>query len=182
MIWKLLLRVDHVLFWILMVLVVLGMLGKVKLGRSAKAGNDGRVEFGPSWFAFCFVGMLAALLPIMLVDYLHHRTERLAALQLIFIGLLLVMSLFDLPGTIVTGSEGLEQIRWLQRHNRIRWGDIVEIDSSPKSRLVIIKAENGTKITHSFSHAGRERLLLEIKQHCGDNLPPDFPRESRGPN
>ena len=81
------------------------------------------------------------------------------------------------PGTIVIDSEGLQQTSWAWKNKRIRWTDIVEINTGEKSRTVTISGADGTKIVHSRRLPDRPRLLWEIKQRCGEQLPADFPRE-----
>ena len=46
-----------------------------------------------------------------------------------------------------------------------------------KSRTVTITGADGIKIVHSRQLPDRPRLLWELKQHCGEQLPADFPRE-----
>jgi hypothetical protein len=91
--------------------------------------------------------------------------------------LVAVTSLIELPATIVTNSGGIEQTFWLRKNKRIRWKGVVEINTGEKIHTVTITSADGTKIIHSSQLADRARLLLELKQHCGDSLPPDFPRE-----
>ena len=83
--------------------------------------------------------------------------------------------LFEFPGSVVVTGDGLEQIYWFWRNKHIRWNDIVEIESGQKDRTVTITSANGTKIVHSRFLADRPRFLLELKEHCGEELPPDFP-------
>lgn len=83
----------------------------------------------------------------------------------------------EFPGTIVITADGLEQVHWLWKNKLIQWSEIEEINTGEKSRAVTITATNGTKIVHSRQLPDRPRLLFELKQHCGENLPPDFPRE-----
>jgi hypothetical protein len=92
-------------------------------------------------------------------------------------GLAAVALILDLPASIVVSAEGLEQIYWFRRRKRIRWNDIVEIESGQKDGTVTITSADGTKIVHSRFLADRRRFLLELKQYCGDELPQDFPRE-----
>jgi hypothetical protein len=70
------------------------------------------------------------------------------------------------------------QISWPGRNRRIRWAEIAEINTGEKSRTVTITGGNGTKIIHTRSLPDRPRLLMELKHYCGENLPPDFPRET----
>jgi Bacterial PH domain len=72
-------------------------------------------------------------------------------------------------------SDGLQQVSWLWKNKRIRWEDIVEINTGGKSRTVTITGSDGTKIVHSRVLPDRPRLLIELRHHCGENLPSDFP-------
>lgn len=74
-------------------------------------------------------------------------------------------------------NEAIEQVFLLGWRKCIRWEDIVEIESNPKDRMVTITGADGTKIVYSRFLADRPRLLLELKQRCGEDLPPDFPQE-----
>jgi hypothetical protein len=87
------------------------------------------------------------------------------------------MIAFTFPDTIIVKADGLEQIAWLRRRRQIRWADIVEINTGEKGRTVSIIGADGTKIVHSRQLPDRPRLLMELKKHCGENLPSDFPRE-----
>jgi hypothetical protein len=42
---------------------------------------------------------------------------------------------------------------------------------------VTIIGADGTKIIHSRQLPDRPRLLMELKIHCAEKLPSDFPRE-----
>jgi hypothetical protein len=93
------------------------------------------------------------------------------------LGILAMMFIFTFPETIVVTDNGLEQISWLWKKKQIRWADIVEINTGEKSRTVTITGADGTKIVHSRQLPDRSRLLMELRVHCGENLPSDFPRE-----
>jgi len=88
-----------------------------------------------------------------------------------------IFLLVSFPGTIPVTSDGIVQSFWLRRNKRIPWKNIVEINTGEKSRTVAITSSDGTEIVHSDLLVDRPRMLLELKQHCGENLPPDFPRE-----
>lgn len=94
-----------------------------------------------------------------------------------YLGMLAIQFSLSIPGSIVIAQDGLKQLYWFRNTKRIRWAEIVEINTGQKSRTVTITGINGSKIVHSTHLADRPRLLLELKNHCGDNLPPDFPRE-----
>jgi hypothetical protein len=81
------------------------------------------------------------------------------------------------PETIIVKADGLEQVSWLWKNKRIHRSDIVEINTGEKSRTVTITSADGTRIVHSRQLPDRQRLLAELKHHCGENPPSDFPRE-----
>ena len=89
----------------------------------------------------------------------------------------MIAILCSFPGTVVITGSCLQQVYWFRRNKRIRWQEIVEINTGEKSHTVIITGADGTKIVHVRQLADRRRLLLELKNHCGEELPPDFPRE-----
>jgi hypothetical protein len=175
MILKILLWAAHLLFWIALAIMLFGSFCD---RRSAKVLKNGRVEFSPNWAVVC-AGMLVYLRMLHIaVDFLKHGTGKpwdFATGALL--GVAVVASLFEFPGTIVITSESVAQIYWFRRNKRIRWEEIVEINSGVKDRLVTIRGKDETKIVHSRFLADRSRLLEELKTHCGENLPPDFPRE-----
>ena len=94
------------------------------------------------------------------------------------LGMLALVVAFSFPHTIIVMADGLQQITWLRRKKQIHWGDIVEINTGERSRAVTITGADGTRVVHTHQLPDRPRLLMELKVHCGENLPPDFPRES----
>ncbi len=180
MIWTLLLDIDRALFWCFVILLVIGVLSWARGGwqtrfeRPARQLAHGRVELRPSWFGISWFGMIAALMVTVAINFARHRAD----LVIIVPSCLLAgMLLFDIPRTIVVSSHGLEERYWLRKNKCIRWSQIVEIESDLRGRSVTIKAADGTRIVHSFVLSGRARFLQEIKDHCGEHLPADFPRE-----
>ena len=151
---------------------------KAEAQRPARICGDGRVEFTRSGFAYLLWILLAADLAWWAIrELLFSKGRPLALMKGVALGLSAAMLLFDLPGTIFITSGGLEQSYWLRRNKRILWKDILEINTGEKGHIVTVTSADGTKIVHSAELADRARLLLELKQHCGDDLPPDFPRE-----
>ncbi len=177
MIGKVLLEIDRVVFWPCMAYVVAGMVGWVRVDRGAKNLPGNRVKFGPNWIGFACFGVIITMIPATVKMFWYLRWGLLDLVTSVGMAIGLVGVLLELPGTITVSDQGLEQQYWFGRNKRIRWSDIVEIDSGPKDRRVTIKATDGTRIDHSFLLSGRARLLQELKQHCGSELPEDFPRE-----
>lgn len=177
MIGKVLLDIDRVVFWVCMAFTFAGMAGLVRGDRGAKELSGNRVQFGWNWPGFAWLGVMITIIPTIARMLVHQRSGLLGLAPPVCMAILPVGFLFELPGTITVSDQGLEQRYWLRRNKRIQWGEIIEINSGLKDRSVTIKGTDGTKIIHSFMHSGRARLLQELKQHCGSELPEDFPRE-----
>jgi Bacterial PH domain len=145
----------------------------------ARFRNDGRIEFTQNGRAFWGWLLVTAYLGYAAIHRLQHSHGRpLDLLISVCVGTVALTLSFSLPGTIAVTADGVEQVFWLRKNKYVRWADIVEINTGEKSRTVTILGADGTKIVHSRQLADRSRLLLELKQHCGENLPPDFPREA----
>ena len=106
--------------------------------------------------------------------YAHGVMDLFEATMMTVISLFLLL---DFPGNILSGPEGLEQVFWIGRNRFIRWDEIVEINTYEKDPTITIDKGKGAKIVHSSRLPDRARLLLEIQQHCADELPPEFPSE-----
>lgn len=146
--------------------------------RKAKVRRDGQIEFSPNRRAFWTWPLLAMYMGWAIFCQLKDSHGRpLDLMVAASLGILAVMILFPFPETIIVTTDGLKQISWLWKNRQIRWVEIVEINTGEKSRTVAIKGADGTKIVHSRQLPDRPGLLLTLKDHCGENLPPDFPRE-----
>lgn len=156
----------HLIFWAALVWMLLGLLGVVGSERNAMEYSDGRIAFTQSV-------PVAAALPIVLAYFLFTSIHRLFFALLW--GLLVISIVAELPGSIIASDECLKQTFWFRRNKRILWEDIVEINTGKKGRDVTIVSSDGTKIVHGAGLADRPRLLRELKMHCGDNLPANFP-------
>jgi|ERR1035438_4302558 hypothetical protein len=168
--------VVHLLFWIAIGLIVFGMRGN---RRPAKVLNSERVEFAPNWIVVWAWMLVYLRMAFFAANYLKQGLEKpwdLATGALFSIALFVV--LFYFPETIAVTGEGVEQVYWLRKNKRIRWEEIVEVNSGKRDKVVTITGSDGTKIIHSRQLADRARFLQELKEHCGEKLPLDFPRES----
>jgi Bacterial PH domain len=175
MIWKPLIDIAHLLCWIVLVWM---FLRKVSNRRTAMVPSAGRIEFTRNRLAFFAWPVITVLLTLTAIrDLTHSHGEPLELVIAACLGFIALLFLLSFPGTLVVNDVGLEQVYWFWRHKRILWKDIVEINIGGKSRTVTITSTDGTKIIHSSQLADRPRLLLELKQRCSENLPPDFPRE-----
>jgi len=106
----------------------------------------------------------------------HHSTWREFASNGVYLAAALLV-VYELPGTIVIDDFGIEQRFWIRPNRLVRWNEIAEVNTGDKVRIVTITSSDGTKIIFSKDLADRPRFLREIKQHCGSNLPADFPVE-----
>ncbi len=145
--------------------------------RKANLSTTGRVEFAPNRRAtaawLILVAFFVYLVPAQFIHMGDHLFSIVTAVAFASVAIALLNSF---PGTIID-SEGLQQAYWTWKSKRIRWAEIVEINTGEKSRTVTITGADGIKIVHSRQLPDRPRLLWELKQHCGEQLPADFPRE-----
>jgi hypothetical protein len=175
MTWKLLHWIGDFLFWGALAWIVFGIKGN---RRPARALSGDRIEFFPHWLTIWAWMLIIGFMAMPSMRYVLHRQGN--PWQIVFLtclGFGALFVIFDFPGTIVVTCDGLEQIYWFQKRKRIRWKDIVEVETGIKEKAVTITGADGTKIVHSYLLADRSRLLLELKRHCGEELPPDFPGE-----
>lgn len=180
MIGKVLLDINRVLFWPFIAFFLAGGFGRVHGDRGAKELPGDRVRFGANWIGVSLLGVMITVVPGTVAMLLSRQSDRFAIVAQMGMTIVVLLCLLDFPGTIIVSREGLEQRYWFRGNKRIRWSDIVEIESSPNDRMVTVKAANGTKIIHAFIYSGRSRFLQELKVHCGSELPADFPREPLG--
>jgi hypothetical protein len=168
-------------FVVLPGLAILLLFGRIGNREPARVLRDGaRIELPTCRVAFWSWILVIAFLVQAFVRRLiraHLGPLDLLTEGVFALGALSLLSM--LPATIVVTEEGLEQVFWLGRNRRIRWENIEEVDTGNKGQTVSIKAVDGTTIRHTGQQVDRPRLLLELKQRCGEDLPPDFPREPR---
>ena len=159
-------------------LVTWSFLADAPKDSKANVSATGRVEFTPSRRATAAWLILAAFFVYLVpTQFRHMDTHSLSIVTAVAFASVAIAVLTSFPGTILIDSEGLRQKFWASKNKRIRWTDIVEINTGEKSRTVEITGADGTKIVHSRQLPDRPRLLWELKQHCGEQLPADFPRE-----
>jgi hypothetical protein len=174
MTWKVIHWSVNFLFWIALALVLASSI--VSNRRNATVHANGKVEFAPRWFGIWAWIYVAVWMCFIAVRVLRHGIgQPLTFATGAFLGFAAVGSIFTLPGTVVVSDYGLEAVVWLWRNKRIRWDEIVEINTERKGSTVTVIGVDKTKIVHSSGLPDRPRFLLEIKRHCGGNLPADFP-------
>lgn len=164
--------------FVLTAVVLLSVWGRADKQRCAEVLQDGSVEFTPNRRSFfAWPALVVYLIYATISRMMHIQGSPLNLMIAVFLGILTVMIVVSFPAKIIVASDGLQQVSWLWKNKRIRWEDIVEINTGGKSRTVTITGSDGTKIVHSRVLPDRPRLLVELWHHCGENLPSDFPRE-----
>jgi hypothetical protein len=162
-------------FCILPVLAILLLFGRIGNHAPARVRN-GRIEFPPCLIAFWSWLLVIAFLVQAAVRHLlrnQYGPWDLLIEGILAAGALAFLSM--LPGTIVVTDEGVEQIFWFRKNKRLLWDDIEEVSTGKEQRTVSIQGRDGTKILHTGQQVDCPRLLLELKQRCGEDLPPDLP-------
>lgn len=162
--------------WIACALVLTGLLKQNR--GSARLRPDGKVHFLLRWWFACSWVFIMVRFGFIGSSYLRDGLSeplKFATGVLICIGV--AGSFAMIPGTIVTTNESLEQVRWFWRTKRIRWTEIEEIVTERRGSAITVRASDHRKIIYTNVYPDRQRFLLEIKRHCGNNLPPHFPDE-----
>lgn len=181
MIWKHLVGIAHLLRLLWPLLALLALFSGAGNRRVARSLND-RVKFAPGWVQFGAWTVLVIYPAYGAADsIMHNQGTILDFVNGVGLALISILFLSLFPGTIIVGDDGIRQIYWFSTSKHIRWEEIVEIKTGKKERAVTITGANRTKIIHSNPLPDRARLLLELKERCGENLPSDFPRESINP-
>lgn len=160
------------------VLVTLCFLADAPKNRKANVSATGRVEFAPGRRATVAWLILAAFsVTVIPAQFRRMGGDPFSIVIPVAIASVAISLLTSFPGSILIDSEGMQQRFWAWKNKRIRWTNVVEINTGEKSRTVTISGADGTKIVHSRQLPDRPRLLWELKRHCGEQLPADFPRE-----
>ena len=147
--------------------------------RKANVSRTGCVEFAPNHRATgAWLILLAFFVYLAPARFIHMGDHLFSIVTAVAFASVAIALLISFPGNILADSEGLQQTYWIWKSKRIRWAEIVEINTGDKSRTVTITGADGTKIVHSRQLPDRPRLLWELKRHCGEQLPADFPRET----
>jgi len=172
---------GELLFWGLLTALLLELLGLLDKGRdkgTAKVLADGRIKLVKTRHDLAMVVLPGVWGVFIAADYLRRgfRDPWHMIIGACFAVGVLVLA-FELPETLIVSGSGLEQAFWFRRNKRIRWEEIEEINTGTKSLFVKITGSDGTRISYSGSSVDLARLFHELKEHCGENLPPDFPSE-----
>jgi hypothetical protein len=172
MIWKAIHWSIDLVFWIAL---AIALVSSFYNRRPARVRSD-KVEFAPKSIELWAWMYVVVRMCFIAAAYLQHGLGEPLAFAT---GAMLVLGsvglIFVLPGTIVATDVGLVQVFWFWRNKRIRWSEIVEINTEKEGSAVTVIGADQTKIVHSGRLPDRPRFLVEIKRRCGEDLPADFP-------
>ena len=173
MIWRVLHWSINFLFWAALILSIAGMFFN---RRSATACANGEIEFAPQWFGVWALAYVEIRMVFVTWSFLRHGpTAPLIFATGALLGVTCIGLVSMLPGTLLVTDSGLEEVLWFWRNKRIRWEEVVEINTERNGNAVTVIGADKTKIIHSSRLPDRPRFLLEIKRHCRENLPKEFP-------
>lgn len=164
------------LFCIALALVCAGLFKRNQ--GSAELSSNGNVRFAPRWWFVC--AWVYILIRFAFIGSGYLRTGLKEPLQFTtgaLIWIAAIGALLSLPGILVVSNEALEERNWVLRNKRILWTEIQEIQTEKRGSAITVIGSGRRKILHTNMYPDRTRFLLEIKRHCGDDLPPDFPNE-----
>jgi hypothetical protein len=136
-------------------IVALCLLADASKHRKANTSVTDRIEFTPNRRATAaWLIMAAYFVYLVPVQFRRMGGNLLSVVTAVCFASIAIALLTSFPGTILIDSRGLQQKFWARRNKRIRWADIVEINTGERSRTVTITGTDGTKIVHSRQFAG----------------------------
>lgn len=177
---KVLFRLLYLIFDIALIWMLFGRMGK---RGTVKVRDDGRAEFSPDWIGLSAYPLIIAYSTWLAIgDLIRHHEALFDFLNPLVFASVALSLFFTFPGTLVSGPGGLEEVYWFRKNKQIRWEDVEEIETDEGNvsfSTVTVRSAHGVRIVHSGLLADRKGFLQEIEKHCGENLPPEFPRQDR---
>lgn len=171
-------RIARILCEIALIWMFWGRAAKTK---PARVLINGSIEFTLSTVAYlAWLPIVVLLVWIARSEFMvlvHGPFAWLNLLNVAGFAWITIWVLVSFPGKVVVDDEGIEQVYWLWKNKRIPWQEIAEINTGKTEHTITITGIDRTKIVHSNRLPDRSRLLLELRRHCDENLPADFPAE-----
>lgn len=178
MIWKIVHWAHWSLFWTMLVLLLWSLWPKKRRRQTTIAWDGARLRFPTDRIELWLQTSIGVWAVLASTEYFRHGFHKSWDF---FIGTMLCVagaaSMIAIPESTVVSEEGITQVYWLGKNKIIRWEDIVEINTFKRQKMIMIRSASGTKIAYAGEPENRSQFLNEIKRHCGDQLPADFPRE-----
>lgn len=159
--------------WAVPVVLLLLMRRETSRNRTAKDAGDGKLVFELDQITYwAWLALFVYLLYTVVIQF-GGKAFRMESLWLALLLLALAAGLMmPFPETITAGPDGLvQEIRFWLKKKKIAWGDVREVRTAKKNKLLIVEGADGTKIVHNRQLPDRDRLLEELYRNCGDKVP-----------
>jgi hypothetical protein len=162
--------------WAVPVVLLLLMRRETSRNRTAKDAGDGKLLFELDQITYwAWLALFVYLLYTVVIQF-GGKPFRSSSFGVALVLLLLALGLMmPFPETITAGPEGLvQEIRFWLKKKKIAWGDVREIRTTKKNKLLIVEGVDGTKIVHNRQLPDRDRLLEELYRNCGNKVPAEL--------
>ncbi|MGC8549061.1 MAG: hypothetical protein ACP5M4_05105 [Acidobacteriaceae bacterium] len=162
--------------WAVPAVLLLLMRRETSRNRTAKDAGDGKLIFELDQITYwAWLALFVYLLYTVVIQFGGGHFQMSSVWVALVLLALAVGLMMPFPETITAGPEGLvQEIRfWLKKKN-VAWGDVREIRTAKKNKLLIVEGVDGTKIVHTRQLPDRERLLEELYRNCGDKVPAEL--------
>lgn len=90
-------------------------------------------------------------------------------LPLMFLALI-VLVVYQLPGTIVFTPTGLVQRFWLRGEKSMRYDEVMNAQIIGAGRMTRVLGDNRVVITHTWNHSGSEQFRKELERRTGKRV------------
>ncbi len=156
-----------------LLVVMLAVLALFYAGRYVK----GYPRETPEGLAFPFKSMViwtrAIALPLYIGFFVYPSWQARRGvppwLLLLFFAVVMV-ALYQLPGTIVLTAIGVEQRFWLRKPKVILYGEVMAVQAVQFGRMTRVLGDNRTSITHTQNHVAAAVFRKQIERHTGKRV------------
>jgi len=115
----------------------------------------------------------AVIIPLYLVFFIipvWRETHKIPLwLPIVVIGVVMLV-LWQMPGTIIFTPSQLVQRYWLRKDKAISYTDIMTAQAIGAGRMTRILGNNRVTITHTWNHSGSAEFAKEIERRTGKRV------------
>lgn len=90
-------------------------------------------------------------------------------LLVMFFGVVM-LALYQLPGTILLTPMAVEQRFWLRKPKSIPYGEVTAVQAMQFGRMTRVLGANSVLITHTQNHAGAAEFRAELERRTGKRV------------
>ena len=157
----------------LLLIVMLAVLALFYAGRYVKS----KPRETPEGVAFGYKPLVlwtrAIALPLYVAFFVYpmwtaHRSVP-PWVPLLLFGVIM-LALYQLPGTILLTPMGVEQRFWLRKPKNILYGEVMALQALQFGRVTRVLGDNRVSITHTQNHAGAEEFRREMERRTGKRV------------